>query len=67
MRKLFGLAAFASLWSATAAAEPVGDFGDHADVGTVSTPGAATFAGGTYRLTASGANIASSYPSAGAP
>ncbi|HEY6816039.1 MAG TPA: hypothetical protein VI168_10910, partial [Croceibacterium sp.] len=57
MRKAIVLAALAALWAASASAEPVGEFGDHADVGEVSTAGSATFAGDAYRLTASGANI----------
>lgn len=57
MRTALALAAFASLWIAPARAEPVGDFSDHGDIGEVSTAGNATLAGGTYRLTASGANI----------
>ena len=57
MRKAIALAALASLWVAPASAEPVGEFGDHADVGEVSTPGSVTVADGAYRMTASGANI----------
>lgn len=57
MHKAIALAAIAALWAVAADAEPVGDFGDHADVGEVSTPGIVTVAGGSYRMTASGANI----------
>src|SRR6187551_2287290 len=57
MRSAIALAAFAALWTTAAAAEAVGTFGDHADVGQVSTAGDATFADGAYRLIASGANI----------
>jgi hypothetical protein len=57
MRKTVILAALVSLWAGPALAEPVGQFGDHRDVGNVSTPGRASFAGGAYRLSASGANI----------
>ncbi len=57
MRKAITLAAIIALWTAPAEAEPVGAFSEHADVGAVSTPGSASLAGGTYRLTASGANI----------
>jgi Tol biopolymer transport system component len=57
MRKAVVLAALVSLWAGPASAEPVGQFGDHADVGKVATPGRVTFAGGTYRMSASGANI----------
>jgi TolB protein len=51
------LAAVVAIWTGPAAAEPVGEFANHADVGDVSTPGSATFDERTYRLTASGANI----------
>ncbi|HSG33526.1 MAG TPA: hypothetical protein VLA37_03260, partial [Sphingomonadaceae bacterium] len=37
--------------------EPVGIFADHGDIGAVSTPGAVELADGTYRVSASGANI----------
>jgi TolB protein len=57
MRKAFALAAIAALWAVAASAEPVGEFGDHADVGEVSTPGSVTLSDGSYRMTASGANI----------
>ena len=57
MRKTVVLAALVWLWAGPACAEAVGEFGDHRDVGQVSTPGRASFASGTYRLTASGANI----------
>ncbi len=57
MRKAFALAAIVSLWAAPAAAEPVGEFNDHADVGQVSAPGSVTATGDRYRMTASGANI----------
>jgi TolB protein len=57
MRTAIALAAFVSLWTAPASAEPVGDFSQHADVGEVATPGSATLTNGTYRLSASGANI----------
>src|SRR6478609_6968928 len=57
MRKAIALAAVMSVWIAPASAEPVGEFAGHADVGEVATPGSASLAEGTYRLTASGANI----------
>jgi Tol biopolymer transport system component len=57
MRKVIALGAIAALWAAAAGAEPVGGFGDHADVGEVSTPGGVSLSGGSYRMTASGANI----------
>ena len=57
MRKIIALAALVSLSIAPASAEPVGDFAEHADVGQISTPGSVAVADGTYRLTASGANI----------
>jgi len=57
MRKAFALAAIAALWAVAASAEPVGEFGDHADVGEVSAPGSVTLSDGSYRMTASGANI----------
>ena len=57
MRKANALLMIASLWAGTAAAEPVGEFANHADVGEVSTPGSVTLADGAYRMTASGANI----------
>jgi Tol biopolymer transport system component len=57
MRSAIALAAIVSLWIAPASAEPVGDFAEHADVGEVATAGSATVAEGTYRLSASGANI----------
>ncbi len=57
MRKAIALAAIAALWAAAARAEPVGEFGNHADVGEVSTPGSATHSDGSYRMSASGANI----------
>ena len=57
MRKIFALAAIAALWTGAASAEPAGEFGDHADVGEVSTPGTVAFADGAYRMSASGANI----------
>lgn len=57
MRSTLILTAAALLWAAAAYAEPVGQFSDHRDVGSVSTPGTVTFAGGVYRVTASGANI----------
>jgi TolB protein len=47
----------ASLWAAPLAAQQVGQFGTSADVGTVSTPGSVAFKDGTYRVSASGANI----------
>jgi TolB protein len=57
MRKAIALAASTALWAAAAGAEPVGEFGGHADVGEVSTPGSASVSDGSYRITASGANI----------
>ena len=57
MRKAIALAVIAALWAGAVGAEPVGEFGEHADVGEVSTPGSVTHTGGSYRMTASGANI----------
>jgi len=57
MRNVLVWAALACLGASVASAEPVGQFGNHADVGTVATPGRAVFAHDAYRLTASGANI----------
>ncbi len=57
MRAAIALAAYVTLWTAPASAEPVGAFAEHADVGEVSTAGSAEITGDTYRLTASGANI----------
>jgi TolB protein len=57
MRNVLALAASLALWTAPLLAEPVGEFGDHADVGEVSTPGSVTLSDGAYRMTASGANI----------
>jgi TolB protein len=57
MRTALTLAAALSLWPASASAEPVGEFAEHADLGAVATPGSAGIEGGSYRLTASGANI----------
>ena len=57
MRKAVTLATIVALWTASAGAEPVGEFAQHADVGEVATPGSATLVDGAYRLTASGANI----------
>jgi dipeptidyl aminopeptidase/acylaminoacyl peptidase len=57
MRAAIAFAAVVSLWTVPAGAEPVGEFAQHGDVGEVATRGTATLAEGTYRLTASGANI----------
>jgi Tol biopolymer transport system component len=57
MRIRTSLAAAALLCAAPLAAEQVGQFGDHGDVGAVSTPGRVTLAEGAYRISASGANI----------
>jgi len=57
MRSAIALAVVVSLWVTPGHAEPVGDFAEHGDVGEVATPGSATLAEGSYRLTASGANI----------
>ena len=57
MRKAIALGMIATLWAGAARAEPVGEFGDHGDVGEVSTPGSVTHSGDVYRITASGANI----------
>jgi len=57
MRFVSVLAAAASLWAMPLAAQQIGQFGNHGDVGTVSTPGSVTLADGTYRVSASGANI----------
>ena len=51
------LLAALALFAAPAAAQPVGVFQNHADVGEVSTPGSVAHADGSYRITASGANI----------
>ena len=50
------LAALA-LVATPAGAQTIGIFQYHADIGTISTPGTATFDAGRYRLSASGANI----------
>jgi TolB protein len=57
MLRAIVLGALVALWAGPAHAEPVGQFGDHRDIGAVSTPGRVTFAGHAYRLSASGANI----------
>lgn len=57
MRTAIALAGMAALWAEAAGAEPVGQFSEHGDVGEVSTPGSVTETGGSYRMTASGANI----------
>src|SRR6186713_3576154 len=57
MRTAIALAAIVSMWIGPARADPVGEFGEHADVGAVATPGDATLTDGVYRVTASGANI----------
>ena len=43
--------------AASAAAEPVGQFADHADIGSVAHAGSATLHDGSYRVTGGGANI----------
>ncbi|WP_213981973.1 PD40 domain-containing protein [Sphingomonas sp. dw_22] len=45
------------LLAAPAAAQTIGDFQNHGDIGVTSTAGSATFDGGSYRIAASGANI----------
>jgi len=50
MRHWIGLAALALMTRSPLAAEPVGQFADHRDVGAVSTPGPVEFADGTYRV-----------------
>ncbi|RYD68075.1 MAG: hypothetical protein EOP58_01520 [Sphingomonadales bacterium] len=45
------------LVASPAAAQKVGVFDAHADIGRTATPGSVTHADGTYRITASGANI----------
>ena len=57
MRETIMVAALASLWAWPAYAEPIGQFGDHRDIGKVSARGRITFAGDSYRISASGANI----------
>jgi TolB protein len=51
------LAVLSLLASAPAAAEPVGQFSDHADIGEVALPGDVDVTEGTYRITGGGANI----------
>ena len=51
------LLAALALFATPAAAQTVGIFQNHADVGETSTPGSVAFADGRYRVTASGANI----------
>jgi TolB protein len=51
------LAALVLLLPAPAAAEQVGVFSDHADVGAVALAGSVELADGTYRVTGGGANI----------
>ena len=52
------LLAFLSLFaSAPAAAEPIGQFSDHADIGETALSGSAELTDGTYRITGGGANI----------
>ena len=51
------LAALSLLLSAPAAAEQVGQFADHADVGEVALAGGAALTEDTYRVTGGGANI----------
>lgn len=50
------LAALALL-ATPAGAQTIGAFQDHADIGATSTPGTVMFDAGSYRITASGANI----------
>ena len=51
------LAFLVLLAPAPAAAEPVGQFSDHADIGEAALSGSAELAEGTYRITGGGANI----------
>lgn len=55
LRCLLAVGLFAA--AAPASAEPVGQFANHADVGSVAHAGSATFDDGTYRVTGGGANI----------
>jgi Tol biopolymer transport system component len=57
MEKAIVIAAVAALWATPLAADDIGVFGNQADVGEVASAGSASFDSGTYRLTASGANI----------
>jgi Tol biopolymer transport system component len=51
------LACAAALWANPVAAQTVGIFANHADIGETATPGGVTHDAGRYRMTASGANI----------
>ncbi|TIX52028.1 TolB family protein [Alteraurantiacibacter aquimixticola] len=57
MRFAFVAAAVAWGFSSPLAAEPVGQFDDHADIGEPSHEGAVTLDGESYRITGGGANI----------
>ncbi len=54
---LFAAVAACALIAGQAGAEAVGIFEQHLDVGATAIPGKASFKDGSYRLTASGANI----------
>jgi len=51
------LLAALALLATPAAAQTIGAFENHADIGATSTPGRVTLDAGSYRITASGANI----------
>ncbi len=56
IRHLLAACAMA-LWAGPVAAQTVGIFANHADIGETATPGSVTHDMGRYRMTASGANI----------
>ena len=45
------------LWTQDAAAQQLGLFEGHSDVGSVTPPGTASFSGGDYTITSAGANV----------
>jgi len=45
------------LWAQGAAAQQLGLFEGHSDIGSVTPPGTASFAGGDYTITSAGANV----------
>jgi TolB protein len=51
------LACAVALWANPVAAQTLGIFSNHADIGETATPGSVTREAGRYRMTASGANI----------
>ena len=44
-------------WAQSAAAQQLGVFEGHSDVGSVTPPGTASFSGGDYTITSAGANV----------